>query len=86
MAQEDTIRLALAAGFEEPIEDWMGPAYIERLERFAALVAIHVWAQQTTAAQILEAVAAEREACARIAETSPDRYHAAAAIRARGNT
>jgi len=29
---------------------------------------------------------AEREACARITETSPDRYHAAAAIRARSNS
>jgi len=28
----------------------------------------------------------EREACARIAETSPDRYHAASAIRARSNS
>jgi hypothetical protein len=40
MTQEDIIRLALAAGFEEPIEGWMGPAYVERLERFAALAAL----------------------------------------------
>ena len=37
-----------------------------------------------TMAHMQREVEAEREACARIAETSPDRYHAAATIRSRG--
>lgn len=37
-----------------------------------------------TMAHMQREIEAEREACARIAETSPDRYHAAATIRSRG--
>jgi hypothetical protein len=52
--------------------NWRGPgAYTQhQMKRIKAL--------------LVEAESREREVCARITEASPDRYHAAAAIRARG--
>jgi hypothetical protein len=71
MNREDIIRMAMEAGFGNA-DAW--PDAYPNFERFAALVAIHVWAQQTTAAQILEAVAAEREACEKVCENIAKGY------------
>ena len=92
MTREDIIRMAREAGLKPDGDDWGANTYRKAIERFAALVATHLWAQQTTASQIMEAVAAEREECAKVVEASPSYdWHrfaceAAAAIRARGET
>jgi hypothetical protein len=60
----------------------------EWVERFAYIVIEDFLTRSgqylTNDASREAAIAEEREACARIAEKSPDRYHAAATIRARG--
>ena len=90
--------LALKAGFSNPIEGWMGEAYEERLERFAAIITA---ANREAFAKIqfeslLQAIKIEREACAKVADQQAENEpygHAkfrcaniAEAIRARGNT
>jgi len=75
MTQDDTIRMALEAGFVEyEIDDGTTDAFDVRYERFANLVA-----------------AAEREACAAICEEEEELrdhtpFDAALRIRTRGNT
>jgi hypothetical protein len=106
MTREDIIRMAREAGLasiysacDEPgvrcaYEDWD-----EELERFAALVAAALRDAMWEKAMklVAEAAAAEREACAKLAETTVCDTHlptgvqiygskAAAAIRARSKT
>lgn len=99
MSREDIICMALEAGMKASIgktdKDGLYHPFInalgkdvpiEWLERFFELAAAAERAGGARHFQVAmrNALMAEREACARIAETSPDRYHAAAAIRARG--
>ena len=96
MNREQIIRMAREAGFHDAEAD----IHEERLERFAALVAAAereriieknrpVIEQVNAHIKELEAaVAAEREACAKLMESQWDwvsKNAAAAAIRARGN-
>ena len=62
--------------------------YLEQLKVFEALVRADEREafRKIQFESILQAIKIERDECARIAEASPDRYHAAATIRARGNT
>lgn len=88
MTREDIIRMAREAGI-----DWhkhWNDDESNRLERFAALVAAdernRLWTQKHWTEYERSIVAAEREACAQIAEDfdACDPKHIAAAIRARG--
>ena len=78
MTRDDVIRMAREAGFSE-WENTDSPEFLEVIERFATLA-------------FAAGAAAEREACAKVVESSPSYdWHrfaceAAAAIRARGNT
>jgi hypothetical protein len=73
----------------DPAEVYADPA--QRSEQTVSLeVAIEMVLRngptfETIAGLCKMAVEAERKSCARITETSPDRYHAAAAICARSN-
>ena len=107
MTRDDIIRMAREAGAFQHVFDtnppWYGPMMFDdaALKRFAALVAIHAaakereWMQDINKRLIAEAVAAEREACAKVCEDmsgpieifNPKYVHyidCAAAIRARG--
>jgi hypothetical protein len=98
MKQEDIIRMAREAGLEEMWE--LTPRFVERLERFAALVAAAATeaanARATSSWMLMckKMVAFENEACAVVAETPISgeqdditmqaKDRVAAAIRARG--
>lgn len=82
---DDIIRMAREAGF--PVDEH---GYnTKRIERFAALVAVHekkFWMEQIEV-ECNEAVLADREACAKVCDDigdSDNGYGCAAAIRARG--
>jgi hypothetical protein len=73
--------------------EWSG-APLERLEQLVALVRAderNLWPAEMEAMErqvniLTDALAAEREACAKVCETLVMGKHCAAAIRARGNT
>lgn len=71
MNREDIIRMAREAGFDR--------AYVSEDAAISLLVPIERFFQAAYAA----GAAAEREACARLAERSESAEHCAAAIRAR---
>ena len=81
MTREEIIRLAREAGFSV---SW--PETVVNFERFAALVAAAEREQILVAAYqvAMYQVAAEREACAVLAETPMYRHEIAEKIRARG--
>ena len=97
MTKEDIIKLTQEAGLYLATDvHWMPIIGLEYAEKFAALVAIHAaakereWMQDINKRLIAEAVAVEREACAKVCEEL-DAWNeddpgssAAAAIRARG--
>ena len=90
MTRDDIIKIALEAGLPEASIEMTPVAF----ERFAALVAVHAaakereWMQDINKRLIAEAVAAEREACAKVAEQWPYEdermFSVAQAIRSRG--
>jgi len=97
MTRDDIILMAREAGMEQDGDNFFSPNYeeidvhITDLERFAKLVAKKKGSE--IAMQIISAaIAAEREACAKVCETQwstfPEHRHGydlAASIRARGN-
>jgi hypothetical protein len=92
MTKDDIIRMAIEAceeGQDPFVSGWITMDHAE-LERFAQLVCFEHWSKQTTVSDIRDAVAAEREACARaagIALLGADRAlteRVLKAIRARG--
>lgn len=82
MTREEIISMAREAGYGLSLSDLHAPA----LERFAALVAAAEREQILVAAYqvAMYQVAAEREACAVLAETPMYRHEIAEKIRARG--
>ncbi len=70
MTRDDIIRMAREVGLWPAVTDM----FPKELERFAALVAVHAaakereWMQDINKRLIAEAVAAEREACAKLCE------------------
>lgn len=81
MTREEIIRMAREAGFSVT---W--PETVPNFERFAALVADAERARTVLAAfEVSERqIAAEREACAKLAESPIHRHEIAEKIRARG--
>lgn len=97
MTRDDIIRMAREAGATDKTNLGVMQFYVNELERFAALVEQHLIStgyrkcaegQRTTqfCGQLEAAVAAEREACARMAEECVDIERLADDIRARGKT
>jgi len=94
MTKDDIIRMAREACEVAPREDWNSTAWVlsdEGLERFAKLLRNDYSTKhaQLWLKRIDEAVAAEREACAKVCEAHHDYTKAialncATAIRARG--
>ena len=72
MNRDDIIRMAREAGGTEKYVPSVWQFFSDELERFANLVAIHAtakereWMQDINKRLIAEAVAAEREACAKV--------------------
>ena len=88
MTQNEIIEMARKAGLLTDDEAWVSP-HQEAMERFATLVAAHereACAVCPSWDTVDDAIAAEREACAKVCEGVNwyDRHEAAAAIRARG--
>ena len=94
MTQDEIIRMAREAGAEATHYQTWGDVYefdMELLERFAALVAAREREKHSNPSweTVDDAIAAEREACAKVCESFKAKMdagldHVAAAIRARG--
>ena len=90
MKQDDIIRMAREAGIDDPESDWM---FWKAMERFAELIAAMIGIAQHRRGYesgLRDGAEAEREACAKVAEWTPDAIGTsqkiAAAIRARSTT